>query len=91
MNEQVVSNIVGDDDQSIDRIYGEPASGGEMKLINKDFTEYKGKIHKRATSIKDLDGSRFRSYCYVTDDNRWFDRSGMPIQKPTNLLKDNNG
>ena len=91
MNEQVVSNMVGDNEQSIDRIYGEPASGGEMKLINKDFTEYKGKIHKRATSIKDLDGSRFRSYCYVTDDNRWFDRSGMPIQKPTNLLKDNNG
>ena len=91
MNEQVVSNMVGDNEQSIDRIYGEPASGGEMKLINKDFTEYKGKIHKRATSVKDLDGSRFRSYCYVTDDNRWFDRSGMPIQKPTNLLKDNNG
>ena len=91
MNEQVVSNMVGDNEQSIDRIYGEPASGGEMKLINKDFTEYKGKIHKRATSVKDLDGSRFRSYCYVTDDNRWFDRSGIPIQKPTNLLKDNNG
>ena len=91
MKEQVVSNMVGDDDQSIDRIYGEPASGGEMKLINKDFSTYKGKIHKRATSVKDLDGSRFRSYCYVTDDNRWFDRSGMPIQKPTNLLKDNNG
>ena len=88
MNEQVVSNMVGDNEQSIDRIYGEPASGGEMKLINKDFTEYKGKIHKRATSVKDLDGSRFRSYCY---DNRWFDRAGMPIQKPTNLLKDSNG
>ena len=62
MNEQVVSNMVGDNDQPIDRIYGEPASGGSMKLINKDFTEYKGKIHKRATSIKGLDGIRFRSY-----------------------------
>ena len=91
MNEQVVSNMVGDNDQPIDRIYGEPASGGSMKLINKDFTEYKGKIHKRATSVKDLDGSRFRSYCYVTDDDRWFDRAGMPIQKPNNLLKDSNG
>ncbi len=88
MNEQVVSNMVGDNDQPIDRIYGEPASGGSMKLINKDFTEYKGKIHKRALSIKDLDGSRFRSYCYVTDDERWFDRCGMPIQKPNNLLKE---
>tara|TARA_B100001057_G_scaffold78156_1_gene73283 strand:- start:1084 stop:1344 length:261 start_codon:yes stop_codon:yes gene_type:complete len=80
--------MVGDNDQPIDRIYGEPASGGSMKLINKDFTEYKGKIHKRALSIKDLDGSRFRSYCYVTDDERWFDRCGMPIQKPNNLLKE---
>ena len=87
MNEQVVSNMVGDEDgKSIDRLYGAPASGGAMKLINKDFTEYKGKIHKRSTSIKGLDGIRFRSYCYVTDDNRWFDRSGMPIQKPNNLL-----
>ena len=53
MNEQVISNMVGDEDgQSIDRLYGAPASGGAMKLINKDFTEYKGKIHKKATSIK---------------------------------------
>ena len=55
MNEQVVSNMVGDNDQPIDRIYGEPASGGSMKLINKDFTEYKGKIHKRALSISDFE------------------------------------
>lgn len=88
MNEQVVSNMVGEDDQPIDRIYGQPASGGDMKLINKDFTEYTGKIHKRATSVKGVDGNRFRSYCYVTDDNRWFNRSGMPIDKPNNLLKE---
>jgi len=59
-----------------------------MRLINKDFTEYKGNIHKRALSKKGLDGSRFRSYCYVTDDERWFDRSGMPINKPNDLLKE---
>ena len=29
--------------------------------------------------------------CYVTDDDRWFDRAGIPIQKPNNLLKDSNG
>lgn len=87
MINKVVSNMVGDEGQAIDRIYGAPASGGDDKLINKDFTEYKGKIHKRATSVKDLDGSRFRSHCFVTDDNRWFDRCGMPIEKPNNLLK----
>lgn len=87
MINEVVSNMVGNDGQAIDRIYGAPASGGDDKLINKDFTEYKGKIHKRATSVKDLDGSRFRSHCFVTDDNRWFDRCGMPIEKPNNLLK----
>jgi hypothetical protein len=75
---------------SIDRLYGSPASGGDMRLINKDFTDYQGKIHKRALSKKGLDGSRFRSYCYVTDDNRWFDRSGMPINKPDDLLKESN-
>lgn len=92
MSNEVVSNMVGPEGQAIDRIYGAPASGGDTKLINKDFSVYNGKIYKRATTVKDLDGSRFRSYCYVTDDNRWFDRSGMPIDKPKNLLKsDSNG
>lgn len=91
MNTQVVSNLMGPNGESIDRIYGSPASGGSMRLINKDFTEYKGNIHKRATSKKGLDGNRFRSYCYVTDDNRWFDRCGMPIEKPKDLLKETNG
>jgi hypothetical protein len=88
MNTEVVSNLMGPNGESIDRLYGSPASGGHMRLINKDFTEYKGNIHKRALSKKGLDGSRFRSYCYVTDDERWFDRSGMPINKPNDLLKE---
>jgi len=87
MSKEVISNMVGDNEQPIDRIYAQPASGGEMKLINKDFSTYKGKIHKRATSVKDLDGSRFRSHCFVTDDDRWFDRCGMPKKKKKNLLK----
>ena len=87
MSNEVISNMVGPEGQAIDRIYGAPASGGDAKLVNKDFSIYKGKIHKRATSVKDLDGTRFRSYCYVTEDNRWFDRCGMPIKKPNNLLK----
>ena len=35
-----------------------------------------------------VDGTRFRSYCYKTEDNRWFDRSGIPIEKPKNLTKE---
>ena len=48
MNEQVISNMVGDEDgKSIDRLYGAPASGGAMKLnFNKDFTQHKGKSQK---------------------------------------------
>jgi hypothetical protein len=90
MNKEVVSNLMGPSGTSIDRLYGSPASGGDMRLINKDFTDYQGKIHKRALSKKGVDGIRFRSYCYVTDDNRWFDRSGMPINKPDDLLKESN-
>ena len=85
--EEVVSNLVGPSGTAIDRIYHTPAIGGEPRLIQKDFTTYTGNIHKRATSVKGLDGDRFRSYCYVTDDDRWFDRAGMPIDKPKNLLK----
>ena len=48
MNTEVVSNLMGPNGESIDRLYGSPASGGHMRLINKDFTEYKGNIHKRA-------------------------------------------
>ena len=82
----IISNMVGPEGEAIDRIYGSPASGGSMRLINKDFTTYKGKISKKSITIKGLDGNNFRSYCYVTDDNRWFNRSGMPIEKPKNLV-----
>ena len=85
--EEVVSNLVGPDGTAIDRIYSTPAIGVAPRLIQKDFSVYAGNINKRATTVKDLDGNRFRSYCYVTDDDRWFDRAGMPIDKPKNLLK----
>ena len=44
---QIVSNHMGPEGESIDRIYGSPASGGSMRLINKDYSQYKGKITKR--------------------------------------------
>jgi len=88
---RIVSNHMGPDGESIDRLYGSPASGGTMRLMNRDYTEYKGTIHRRAITCKGTDSLKFRSHVYVTDDNRWFDRSGLPIEKPNNLLseKDN--
>ncbi len=88
MSYTVVSNHMGPNGQSIDRLYGSPASGGTLRIIQKDYSTYKGGISKKTLTIKGVDGTNFRSYCYVTDDNRWFDRSGMPIDKPKNLLSE---
>mgnify|MGYP000105803781 FL=1 len=88
LNYKLVSNHMGPDGESVDRIYGSPASGGSMRLMNRDYTQYKGNIHKKAITCKDIDGSKFRSHVYVTDDNRWFDRCGLPIDKPTNLVSE---
>jgi len=66
-----------------DRIYKNWAS---IELINKDFTKYTGKINKRATTCVDPKGFNFRSYVYETTDGRWFDRAGLPISKPSNLV-----
>ena len=80
----VVSNQYGEDGKGnpiyIDRLYG--GIYGNIKLINKNFTEYKGKIHKRSIVKKGIDGNNFRTHAYETQDGRWFDRSGMPIDKP---------
>tara|TARA_B100001057_G_scaffold501025_1_gene619783 strand:+ start:3964 stop:4236 length:273 start_codon:yes stop_codon:yes gene_type:complete len=84
----VVSNHMGPNGESIDRLYGSPASGGTLRLIQKDYTTYKGGISRKALTVKGVDGIAFRSYCYVTDDKRWFNRSGMPIDKPKNLLSE---
>ena len=60
-----------------------------VELINKDFSKYKGKINKRSITCQDVSGSNFRSYVYETADGRWFDRAGLPIKKPTNLVGNN--
>ena len=88
MDYRIYSNHIGADRESVDRIYGASASGGHMTLVNRDYTEYKGNIHKRAITCKGIDGEKFRSHVYVTDDERWFDRAGQPISKPTNLVSD---
>ena len=74
---QVFSNL------GADRIYG---LWGSLELINKDMTRYKGKINKRSITCVDSQKNNFRSYVYETADGRWFDRAGLPINKPDNLV-----
>ena len=63
-----------------DRIYSNLHKS--LTLIQKNGSEYKGRIDKK--SIKLLDGTL--GHVYMTADNRWFDKQGMPISKPTNLI-----
>ena len=53
-----------------------------LTLIQKNGTTYTGKIEKK--SIKLENGTL--SFVHKTADNRWFNRTGMPISKPTNLI-----
>jgi len=78
----IVSNHVGPNGESVDRIYGGGVSS-PIRLVNKDYTIYKGNISKVSIMVtSQVDNSRFRSYCYKTDDGRWFNRGGLPISKP---------
>jgi hypothetical protein len=82
------SNIYGEDKNGnpifIDRIYG--GIYGQIKLINKNGTTYRGKISKKRRLIKSQvigqPNSSFYSVCYETADGRWFDNCGMPIEAP---------
>ena len=76
----VISNFMGD--KWIDRIYQD--LHGHLTLVNKDFTTYKGKITTRTIRC---DG--YTSIVHTTNDGRWFDRAGMPISKPKNLITRN--
>jgi PKD repeat protein len=84
MKTLMVSNEYGTDDKGtiiyIDRIYTNLHK--DLELINKDGTEYSGRIDKR--TIKLDDGTL--GHVMVTTDDRWFDRCGMPIDKPINLV-----
>lgn len=77
------SNKIGD--KTIDRIYQN--LHGTLNLILKDGTSYDGKIDKR--SIKLSNGTMSHVY---NAKNKWFDRTGMPIDKPDNLItRESNG
>jgi len=76
------SNKIGD--KPIDRIYQN--LHGTLNLILKDGTNYDGKIDKR--SIKLSDGTM--SHVFNVK-NKWFDRTGIPIDKPDNLITRDKG
>ena len=83
----VVSNQYGEDAKGnpiyIDRLYG--GLTGTTTLVQKDFSEYKGKIHKKRRLVKTKSGNSFYSVCYHTADGRWFNNSGMPMEAPNNV------
>ena len=75
----IVSNM--DNDRIYSNLYG------HIRLVNKDVTTYKGKILKRRITVKGLDGNNFFSHVYETQDQRWFNKGGLPIAKPNNIVK----
>ena len=70
----IVSNMRNG--EPIDRIYGGGAL--RLRLIQKDGTEYQGKITKKTILVDGING-KFKSHIYITDDKRTFDRSGLPV------------
>jgi len=65
----------------IDRVYG--GLYGQT-LMQKDGTEYKGKLYNKRRLITNKNVS-FYSRCTVTADGRWFNNSGLPIEAPAKL------
>ena len=70
----------------IDRVYGGLYG---QRLMQKDGTEYKGKLYnkRRLLTSKNSAGEKanFYSRCTVTSDGRWFDNGGLPIEAPAKL------
>jgi len=79
MSDKIIPESNKRGDEVIDRIYG--SITGSLKLIFKDGSTYDGKIDKR--SIKLSDGTLGHVYNVK---NKWFDRMGLPIDKPENLV-----
>ena len=70
-----------------DRVYG---GMYDQRLIQKDGTEYLGKLYKKRRLVTGKDSTtgdkkNFYSQCLVTADGRWFDNCGMPIEEPSKL------
>jgi len=89
MAEIIVSNNIGPNKEPVDRIYGNP--NGSLRLVQADYTTYKGSISKKTITKENHLGERYKTYVYVTDDNRWFDRGGIPILPPEQIQEDDDG
>ena len=71
----------GDEYIMIDRVYG--GLYGQT-LMQKDGTEYNGKLYNKRRLITNKNTS-FYSRCTLTADGRWFDNCGFPIEAPVKL------
>jgi|LauGreSBDMM110SN_4_FD.fasta_scaffold353672_2 hypothetical protein len=71
----------------IDRLY-KLGTTDAVELINKDSTLYRGRVYRRRISLQNTQGQNFFAVAYESADGRWFDNSGMPIKKPTNITKE---
>ena len=87
-NYTIVSNHIGPNGEPADRIYGNPF--GQLRLIQADYTTYKGNIKKKQLIKKDMDGNNFKTFCYVTEDGRWFDRGGISMLPPDDVVEEEN-
>jgi hypothetical protein len=59
-----------------------------VELINKDSTRYRGKVYRRRITVQNTEGQNFFAGAYESADGRWFDNSGMPMKKPTDVVKE---
>jgi hypothetical protein len=72
---------------AFDRVYG---GLSQSRLVNRDGTEYNGKLYSKRRLVKGMDGNKFYSKCTVTADGRWFDNSGFPIDPPNEIEQETN-
>ena len=77
----------GDEYIMIDRVYG---SLYDDHLLQKDGTNYSGKLYKKRRLVTRKDPitgekTNFYSPCTSTADGRWFDNTGLPIEAPAKL------
>jgi len=76
MKEVVLSNFI--QDKWIDRLYC--TLHGKVYLIQKDGSEYDGAIGEIS-----ILGKSGKTRVRFTEDGRWFDQGGMPIDKPSSV------
>ena len=81
----IESNHIGG--KWIDRLYQLGVTEA-VELINKDSTPYRGKIYRRRITVQDIEGKNFFAVAYESADGRWFDNCGMPMKKPTDVVKE---